>query len=293
MELTELLNSLKRPGIGLAFKKTEEALAPNASKFGGNPYLPADFEWPYYEGDTIEDEGEYVNRPLTFLLQVNLADVAQFDTEQLLPRTGMLYFFYEYASMKWGIEPDDNGCAKVYYYDCPVEQLKETPLPDDYFDTVMDEGDELPELAVVFTKRDSVPDIYEVEDYQGLECDFDEYEEAREKALGRSREGEDCYDSSQMLGYAEIVQSSMLLDCEEMTTCVKKGVKKLKLSKAERKEMFERSKEWTLLLQLSCVSDRGDFYLDWVDGGQLYFYIRKEDLKAGNFNNIWLILQSC
>ncbi len=50
--------------------------------------------------------------------------------------------------------------------------------------------------------------------------------------------------------------------------------------------------DWVLLCQIA--SD--DAYLDqnsfmWGDCGTLYFYIRKEDLLARNFNNVKLELQ--
>lgn len=67
------------------------------SFFGGKPFLPADFQWPRC---TLDDD-----LPLAFLGQLNLADVAPFDTEGLLPRQGILSFFYELDTMEWGSLP--------------------------------------------------------------------------------------------------------------------------------------------------------------------------------------------
>ena len=60
---------------------------PGCSKFGGQPEVPADFQWPYYEGETFD--GIKKNRPLSFLAQLNCAEFAKYDTEQKLPQTGM------------------------------------------------------------------------------------------------------------------------------------------------------------------------------------------------------------
>ena len=40
-----------------------------------------------------EDEGKEYHDPLTFLCQIRLEDIAPFDKANLLPHTGMLYFF--------------------------------------------------------------------------------------------------------------------------------------------------------------------------------------------------------
>jgi len=36
-----------------------------------------------------------------------------------------------------------------------------------------------------------------------------------------------------------------------------------------------------------------DYELMFGDSGHIYFWIKKEDLKNKNFDNVWLILQSC
>ena len=60
----------------------------------------------------------------------------------------------------------------------------------------------------------------------------------------------------------------------------------------DRQESIDRSKDWQLLFQLDSVSD-DDFELMFGDCGRIYYYIRKDDLAAKNFDNIWLILQCC
>ena len=52
------------------------------SKFWGDPDMPEDMQYPMLDG-----------RPLTFLCQVDCYDLIPFDTEDVLPHDGMLYFF--------------------------------------------------------------------------------------------------------------------------------------------------------------------------------------------------------
>ena len=71
-----------------------------ASKFGGRPHLPAGFAWPWYHGETLYYDGKNftkvsVHRPLSFLCQIDLAEAAPLDKTGLLPKSGLLSFFYE------------------------------------------------------------------------------------------------------------------------------------------------------------------------------------------------------
>jgi uncharacterized protein YwqG len=43
-----------------------------------------------------------------------------------------------------------------------------------------------------------------------------------------------------------------------------------------------------LLLQLDTDDDAG---MMWCDVGSLYFWIREQDARAGDFSKIWMILQ--
>ncbi len=75
--------------IQIKTQATDEILT-GKSHWWGAPDLPADIPYPY---ETLEDEeGEY-DEPLTFVCQIRLSDIAEYDRENLLPHTGMLYFF--------------------------------------------------------------------------------------------------------------------------------------------------------------------------------------------------------
>ncbi|MBQ4081200.1 MAG: DUF1963 domain-containing protein, partial [Thermoguttaceae bacterium] len=50
--------------------------------------------------------------------------------------------------------------------------------------------------------------------------------------------------------------------------------------------VYERSKDWTLLFQL-----HSNLEFMFGDVGNIYFWIRKEDLRDRKFENVWLILQ--
>ncbi len=107
----------ERIGQILAHVRTRIELEPKrvknpaigATRFGGEPDLPAKTEWPHvtatkkdfvlspseYPDGTLpalDKKGRY-HIPLSFIAQLDLADLAPHDTAGLLPKTGMVWFF--------------------------------------------------------------------------------------------------------------------------------------------------------------------------------------------------------
>lgn len=79
--------------------------------------MPEGWEFPSYKENY-----------LTFLVQINLTEVKEYDKDNLLPEQGMLYLFYEALEQPWGFE-EDEGCFKVMYFEGDMEELvrKESP----------------------------------------------------------------------------------------------------------------------------------------------------------------------
>ncbi len=108
--------------IRLKTSQPEGKLPVGCSKFLGNPDVWEGFQWPCI---TVDGE-EY---DLTFLCQINCAEAAPYDTDGILPKTGMLYFFYDLDEMPW--EPSDPDAARVVYYDGDMNALREMVLIDE------------------------------------------------------------------------------------------------------------------------------------------------------------------
>jgi hypothetical protein len=83
--------------------KTVKKVASGASKYGGLPDLPADVAWPVWTS-------KKKSYPFTFVAQVAMKDVARFDKEKVLPKTGTLSFF-----------------AFVLHHDEPFAEWKDAP----------------------------------------------------------------------------------------------------------------------------------------------------------------------
>lgn len=121
--------------IHIAASYRQEPVAPGGSKFLGAPHVWRGFDWPV---GADGNGGEY---GLDFLCQINCAEVAPFDSAGILPKTGMLYFFFDPADAGY-----TGDAAIIYWNGNPDELLLLKPMDEDGNDT------SLPEIAVAFEK---------------------------------------------------------------------------------------------------------------------------------------------
>ena len=108
-------------GIKLKISKPKDRLFPGSSKLFGNPDVWDGFEWPY-----IEENGEKYD--LTFLCQINCTEVSALEKEGWLPKTGILYFFYDLDTMP---EMSNSRSARVLWYNGELSALHEMLLTDE------------------------------------------------------------------------------------------------------------------------------------------------------------------
>ncbi len=260
--------------------KTDEIVG--ATRFGGRPDVPEDFLWCRYEGEGTFDS-EVKSRPLSFIAQFNMEQMSKYDTDELLPKTGVLSFFYELETMKWGYDPDDKGCARVYWFP-DTEKLRTADFPED-----LDFDYRLPALKITAKAERSYQSY---EDFllqrEKLIENWEDFE-AAQKSLGIDESGV----ITKLLGWANPIQGNMTTECELVSRGYYLGEGVSDVTRLDMQEAEQWSGEdWLPLFQLDTVTD-GDFQLMFGDCGRIYYYIRRDDLKARNFDNIWLILQCC
>lgn len=274
-----LLQKLERNEIMLGLKDAGE-LPTGASKFGGEPDLPPDHQWAHYEG-----------APLSFLAQIDLAEASKYDSEGLLPKSGTLSFFYECDEQPWGYDPKHAGGARVYYFPEGTELVR-TPAPEDMEDYL-----KLSEYGMSFSSRAGYPDLSELEDYAAEtgaappQYSDDEEDELWDSYMEWTER--DGAENTKLLGYAEIVQNPMRDECEKVAVrSIYTGDNEYRKElTAEDIEIIEKNKQdWILLFQL------GDDIAEAIgtmfgDCGNIYFWIRKQDLAERRFDKVWCILQ--
>lgn len=280
MDWKNILPQLYRSRIDTKFLPQEGDLAVGASKFGGRPDVPKGFVWPVFETSTWEDD-QVKERPLAFLAQFDCAQLAPLDPEGLLPKEGVLSFFYELGSQRGGFDPKDQGSAQVYWFEGPLAPAE--------FPAELEEEFRLPELAAELSQAADAPDFQDAcpaLEYDWTANDYRAFDQAR-RELGMDYPA----NRSQLLGWPDIIQNNMTLQCALIERGYYLGGSWEKIPLEERDALRNPSaREWQLLFQLDTV-ENGDFELMFGDCGRIYFYIRREDLAQRRFDRVWLILQ--
>jgi len=89
------------PSIRLLPQHPEEADAARVgcSRIGGLPDLPSGVHWPCASAQPSTGRTHLAGQPLSFLMQLNLAEVSTLDKKQMLPPRGILYFFFPPADL--------------------------------------------------------------------------------------------------------------------------------------------------------------------------------------------------
>ncbi len=274
---------LLRKCIGLQLQPVDEdQMLVGQSKIGGRPDLPAALAWP--TETVVEQEKEKVLyffskrnnvekvKPLSFIAQINLGDVASYDTEELLPQSGMLYFFYNAEQDAWGFDPKDKQKFKVLYWNGDSAAMSRVPYPEAL------SGDARYKAAALSPRLEiSLPSM------ESGKIDFltEEEEEVFYEAV--------CTDGeiNKMLGYADSIQNEMELECELVTNGLYCG-NPSGYRDPRAKGLEANAHQWRLLLQIDS-NERCDMM--WGDAGRLFFWIRKQDLLEQCWDRSWFSLQ--
>lgn len=118
--------------------------------------------------------------------------------------------------------------------------------------------------------------------------DWDDYEAMRAE-YGCTPPEDGWSETSKLLGWPNTIQGPMEYECEAVSRGLYCGEPQ-EISAELRAEIEQASQDWLLLFQMGTV-EHDDFELMFGDVGHIYYWIKKQDLAAGNFNNVWLILQ--
>ncbi len=60
-----------------------------------------------------------------------MSEISQFDSENLLPKNGILYFFNSDEQDAWGFDIKDQNKFKILYFDGDLTTLKRFNFPED------------------------------------------------------------------------------------------------------------------------------------------------------------------
>lgn len=257
--LAPKVNHIRAPALRL-HKTTNRT----TSKFGGNPTVEKDkFFWPENNG-----------KPMTFLAQFDLTELAAKFNFEWLPKCGVLLFFYDTHKMYWGFETEHKSGWKVIYYENPTATAV---VPHN-----TDKNSIVTETFISFEYTDVLPpwDSEEVESLQLNEDESDAYCELLYDG--------DSQPSHQIGGYASPIQSNCMQEQAQLTSHGISTGGKYDGKDPKVIELQSGIVGWKLLFQMD--SD-DDLNVMWGDLGKIYFWVEASKSKDGNFDDSWLILQ--
>src|SRR5215467_1105764 len=132
-EWSPRLAAAARPAVILEPGPLEEgADAPiGASRLGGMPDLPPDVSWPWrpaLSGRTVFADHAERPWPLTFVAQIDFAEVHSAGGLEGAPSSGRLLFFCDPILEPWGWSSDNKSCASVMFFTEETGPSRAAPL---------------------------------------------------------------------------------------------------------------------------------------------------------------------
>ena len=269
----EALMGVASAAIRLTPNRMDDAGPLGVTRLGGLPDLPPGVEWPIVDGILLE-----------FVGQFRLEDLAPYDEEERLPKSGMLYFFFD--GMLTGYDRSQGKDHRaVLYCDGPLDVLERRDEPEHdhaYFDIFYP-------CALDYETVWMLPPEEEIDEEDAffppvvpILTSMDEgrtYRELRKRVFAH-----------QLLGHpAEVQSGEMRLgvvtaqDTEGYFATDRYG------NYDHRDELVEEMGRWCLLAQFQSDRPTG---MDWGCGGMIYFWIREEDLAARRFDRVYGELES-
>lgn len=237
------------------------------SRAGGVPDLPDSAAWPTWDGV-----------PLAFLAQIDLGELAAINPNTLLPKQGLIQFYYDAGQRTWGTDPKDRDSWRVLYFRDPFEPASIEHWPEGLPDHAC-----FPIAPLLVEESDSFPDelIERLREGKGLRAQgvieeiFAQYE--------------DCHDGPchQVLGFPYSIKGDPRLTSQLASNGVYCG-DEIDLETPEALALAPGAAEWQLLFQFDTDEQTG---MSWGDCGTLHFLIRRDDLAAERFDRAWMVLQ--
>lgn len=261
--LLPLLETTVAPSLRLSFGLRRPG-GSASSKFGGVPDLPSETPWPTHN-----------EQPLDFLAQCRLADLGRLGPACGLQADGMLYFFHSLDQQPGGYEVIDRGSWRVLFAAGEVMPSERPTGP---------QRGALEEQAIEFSEAPSMLSIRQLETIgvRLTDPEFEAYLSLREPLDGDQP-------LHRMFGHPDSVSQDVRHVCE----VISRGYDYSPATLSEptvRSVSREHLDEWVLLLQLDTFKQTTG-HVTWGDGGRLYFMIKRSDLAAHNFDDVWAVIQ--
>lgn len=249
--------------------KKEGDIPLGQTKMGGSPDLPLRSQWPERDGV-----------PLSFLMQVNLAEARAELKGTDLPEDGRLYFFHDSVADPEGRGPEEASAWKIVYRSAKNTQLKRAVVPPPK--TKKGKTVVYKPVALTLQKELSLPSPGS-HVLRGLElgpAEIDAYGEFFEEVSKIRKLSQKPRTVHRLLGFPDFSGTDVsrkaqygslgkFVNLERPVPKIERGVE-----------------DWVLLCQLD--GDK-DAKMQFGKGERLYFMMRRAALEGGDFAAVWLV----
>lgn len=320
------LAALAKPGVWLETKEIndEAEIALGATKFGGRPDLPSNASWPLRPAypDAAERQsrirslalppiglpdattGVRSRSPSNDLAQMirivgepfPLEFVCQVDFEEMrragplgpdFPESGLLSVFYDTLEAPWGFNPVDHVGSMFLFHERASDVTARLDTPSEFASV-----ERYAPMAPAACRGHGclMPLPVETAVFSELGLTEGQEESYRHWYWDESdSDGSDEPDLNSHLvgGWPLPIQGDMQTECALVAAGHSCGDGRA-YSNPKTAEVKETAAEWVLLLQIGSNEGAG---MMWGDVGNLYVWIRREDLIARRFEAARLILQ--
>ena len=262
---------LLEPTIGIKTKLTYSKIGIGKSKFGGQPDLLKEMEWPNLNGF-----------PFAFLGQINLSEI-KFDKFNALPKSGLLLFFFSTNQDDYRFENLKDMHRVIFIEN--LSNLEQRNYPEKYSDLA-----KFNECEIEYFEQYSLPSYqnYKILDLNFSDEDYNLLFEASEIINELTSAGEDI--GHQILGNAQAIQGDV--NYPWALQSIGHKLKTLsELNKKDQSMVLENQKNIRLLLQIDMIDNTPNF-TSFGASGAIYFGISEKDLAHGNFENTYFDLQN-
>jgi uncharacterized protein YwqG len=289
----------------LVVDSREDYASVGNTRFGGDPDLPIDAQWP------IDSDGEH-KRHSNFVAQINFADLPHLATNNALPITGILYIFVRYMG-----SASEAVLLDTIFYEGDASKLRRRPSPSE--DQLCDEY----LVDLVPQKIKSVPAVSIAHYRKAFRSHVEQHSpeiDGEEGGIRRMYLDSDLRESGQigqLLGFAnagderENLYREVVLDrlgkraliyndywdsMEEYEAYILQWSNNSQLVSTYEKmrsgvmwltsnrDLIAKSvDEWRLLFR---IDSNRQMNLNINDADPLYVFIRHEDLANRNFSNL-------
>lgn len=324
--LARRLAALARSSVRLETRRVEDEaeIGLGATKLGGSPDLPDNLDWPvrptypdaaervarcreeseapdsHWSWATAEDcesfRRDYVQMaeilggpyPLQFVCQIDFAEMwraGPLDPD--FPKSGLLSVFYDSLEMPWGFDPSDHAGSTILFHEQGSGTLVRLETPKEFAAVER----YLPTAPLACTSHACLRPLPietavfdEVKLTQGQESTYrDWWWQVTDPEEGDESE----WNHHLVGGWPVPIQGDMQTECALVAAGHYCG-DSTAYRAPETASVRATAGEWVLLLQLGSDEPAG---MMWGDVGNLYVWIRREDLIARRFEAARLILQ--